>query len=152
MNTETRGPGRPKQSPSIKKGKSSWKPASAMEVLQKEDGYRYRWANKLADNLAKKELEGWETVSGLQADKSIHVDAGRMNDGKPLTSIRERHDCVLMRIPEETAQGRDEYINNKTEQRTHALTAHIKKAAREEGAETHGEITISSRKGQQVID
>lgn len=123
-----------------------------MEVLNKEPGYRYRWANKLPDNLAKKELEGWETVSGLQADNSKHVDADRIQDGKPMTSIKERHDCVLMRIPEEVGAARDEYINKKTESRTKALTSHIKKAAREQGAATHGEITISSRRGEQVLE
>lgn len=151
-----RGPGRPPKQVSIgagiKKGKPTWKPASAMEVINKEPGYRYRWSNKNPDNLAKKEVEGWETVSGLQGDSSKHVDAERIEDGKPNTSIRERHDCVLQRIPEDLAQGRDEFFNNKTEQRTKALTAHIKESAQKEGTDTHGEITISSRRGAQIIE
>lgn len=154
-NEQARGPGRPPKpaiGAVIKKGKPTWKPASAMEVINKEDGYRYRWANKAPDNLSKKELEGWETVSGLQGDRSRHVDPDRIDVGKPMTSIHERHDCLLMRIPEEIAEGRDAFMNNKTEQRTHALTAHVKKAARDEGTETHGEITISSRRKQQVIE
>lgn len=136
----------------IKKGKPVWKPASAMEVINKEPGYRYRWANKTADNLSKKELEGWETVNGLQADGSRHMDSGRIDDGKPMTSISERHDCLLMRMPEELGEARDEYMRHKTEQRTRALTAHLKEAAREEGTAMHGEITISSRKGVQTIE
>ena len=146
INTEN-----PKQTPSVKKGNSSWKPASAMEVINKEPGFRYRWSNKMPDNLAKKEVEGWETVSGVQSDQSVHLDAGRMNDGKQMTSIRERHDVILQRIPEETAQGRDAYMNAKTEMRTNALTAHIKKAAKEDGTDTHGEITITSMRGEKII-
>ena len=146
INTEN-----PKQTPSVKKGNSSWKPASAMEVINKEPGFRYRWSNKMPDNLAKKEVEGWETVSGVQSDQSVHLDAGRMNDGKQMTSIRERHDVILQRIPEETAQGRDAYMNQKTEMRTNALTAHIKKAAKEDGTQTHGEITITSMSGEKII-
>lgn len=150
---ETRKTGRPpKAAVGIKKGKSSWKPASAMEVIDKEDGFRYRWSNKAPDNLSKKELEGWETVSGVTGDRSKHVDAGRISDGKPMTSIRERHDCILQRIPEEVAQGRDEYMNNRTDSRTRALTAHIKDQAKEQGTEAHGKITISSLRGEQVID
>lgn len=156
-NIEARGPGRPpKQNQSIgasiKKGKPTWKPASAMEVLNKEPGYRYRWSNKLPDNLAKKDLEGWETISGLQGDRSKHVDADRIQDGKPMTSIRERHDCVLQRIPEELAEARDEYMNNRTELRTQALTAHVKDAAGKLGVTKHGKITISSLQEEQFIE
>lgn len=153
MEAEIRKPGRPpKQQVGIKKGKSSWKPASAMEVIDKEDGYRYRWSNKAPDNLAKKELEGWETVSGVTGDRSKHVDADRISDGKPLTSIRERHDCILQRIPEDVAAGRDEYMNKKSAKRTEALTAHFKEEAKKQGTATHGKITISSLKGEQVIE
>lgn len=143
----TRKPGRPP----MKKGRTSWSPASVTEVVNKEDGYRYRWSNKSPDNLAKKQAEGWETISKLSSDKSI-PSPERINDGKPLTSIYEKHDVILQRIPEELAVERDEYFNKESERRTSGLTSHIKREIGKEGAETHGEITISSRRGTQVIE
>lgn len=138
--------------PAVKKGKSSWKPASAIEVVNKDPNYRYRWSAKTPDNLAKKDLEGWETVSDLQGDSVEHIDADRIEDGKKITSVYEKHDCILQRIPEEIAQERDAYINSETARRTKGLTAHLKKEIGKEGGVTHGDITISSRRGTEIID
>lgn len=154
--TIKRGPGRPSaikasEAP-LKKGRSSWKPASVLDVEGKEDGYRYRWVNKNPENLHKKELEGWETVSGLQSDSAKHVGSGRINDGEQLTSTNEKHDCILQRIPEDIAIERDAYFNGKSAAQVSGLTAHIKKDLAKEGAGSHGDITISSRKGTQIID
>lgn len=147
---EVRKPGRP---PAVKKGKTSWKPASVTDVVDKEDGYRYRWSNKDADNLHRKQAEGWETVSPLSSDKASPAEE-RFQDGKKLTSINEKHDCVLQRIPEELAQERDAYFNEQSARRTAGLTSHLKKEMKDKGgnAPVHGDITISSRLGTQVID
>lgn len=149
-------PGRPpkQQEPNIKKGKSSWRPASLNEFFDKEPGYRYRMSRKDPGNLAKKSAEGWETVSGIQSAQTKHDEPERIQDGKPLTSVQDGHDWVLQRIPEETAQERDAYYNNETERRTLGLTAHLKKDMKDKGgnAPVHGDITISSRKGTQVIE
>jgi hypothetical protein len=138
--------------PPVKKGRPSWKPASVLDVIGKEDGYRYRWSNKAKDNLHKKEAEGWETLNGLQADGAKHVSSGRINDGAKLTSIYEKHDCVLQRIPEEVAQARDEYYQQQNARQIAGLTSHIKKDLAKDGAVAHGDITISSRRGTQVIE
>ncbi len=135
----------------LKRGNSSWKPASITDVVGKEPGYRYRWANKDPDNLAKKEAEGWETVSGLKADNTTPTDSNRIDEGKNLTSVYEKRDVVLQRIPEEKALQRDAYYNSENERRVTGLTAHIKKEAGKEGTGVHGEITISSRRGEQTI-
>jgi len=140
-----------KAKPAIKKGKPSWKPASVTDVIDKEPGYRYRWSNKLADNLAKKDAEGWETVSGLFSDKASGVDDGKITSGKKLTSVYEKHDVILQRIPEDVALERDAYINDRTKQRTLGLTSHFKKEASGIKAPTHGEITISSLRDSNVI-
>ncbi len=145
MEEAKRGPGRPKQEP--KKGNPSWKPASLNDFTDKEPGYRYRMSRNDPDNLAKKAQEGWENVSGSQSPTTKHIEAGRIDDGKALTSVLEGRDWVLQRIPEELAQERDVYYNNESERRIAGLTAHIKKELGNEGAETHGDITISSRKG-----
>lgn len=145
MRDETKG---------IKKGKPTWKPASVTDVVDKEAGYRYRWVNKNPDNLYKKEAEGWETVSGLMSDKAKAVDDGKVHSGHKLTSIYEKHDLLLQRMPEELAKSRDEYVNDKTQKRTLGLTSHLKKEIREKGgnAPIHGEIKISSLKNEQTID
>lgn len=132
----------------VKKGNSSWMPASVTDVVGKEPGYRYRWCNKDPDNLAKKEAEGWETINGLQADKVNPTDSNKIEEGKNLTSVFEKRDVILKRIPEELAQERDAYYNNENERRIKGLTAHIKNKMREEGgnAPVHGDITISSRR------
>lgn len=151
---DKKGPGRPKSqsNPVLKKGRSSWKPASVTDVTNKEPGYRYRWVNKLADNLAKKAQEGWETISGITADGSQVTDDGKMNSGKKLTSIYEKHDVILQRMPEELAQERDAYYEDRTKKQTLGLTSHFKSEVKKEGAApTHGEITISSLRDTQVI-
>lgn len=139
---------------SIKKGKASWKPASITEVYSKEDGYRYRWARKDAENVAKKQAEGWETVSDLQSDKATPVKEARIEHGKSLTSVHEKHDVLLMRIPEDTAQERDQYFDVENKRRISGITAHIKEDMKTNAgnAPVHGKITISSRKGEQVLE
>lgn len=136
----------------LKKGRSSWQPASLNDFIGKEDGYRYRMSHKDPVNLAKKQQEGWETVSGIQSANTAHIASGRMSDGSPISSVQEGHDWVLQRLPEEVAQERDEFFNQKSSRQIQGLTAHVKKEIRNSGANTHGDITISSRRGTQVIE
>lgn len=136
----------------LKKGNSSWRPASVTDVIGKEDGYRYRWANKDPDNIARKAAEGWESINGLQADKTAPLDSNRIDEGKNLSSVYEKRDVILQRIPEEVALERDAYFNAKTENSVKGLTAHVKKEAGNQGTNVHGEITISSRKGEQTYN
>ncbi len=139
----------------LKKGNPTWSPANVAEIQGKEDGYRYRKIRKDTDNISRKKQEGWDIVSGINGQEtSSQAGYGRINDGTALTSAREGTDWVLGRIPEEEAQKRDAYFNNETARRTQGLTAHIKKDIREKGgnAPVHGDITISSRTGTQVIE
>lgn len=139
--------------PLLKKGNPTWSPANVAEILGKEEGYRYRKLRKDPTNLANKEQEGWEIVSGINGSKTTsEAGAGRINDGKALGSVREGTDWVLGRIPEETALGRDDYYNKENARRVSGLTAHVKKEVGKEGAQTHGNITVSSRMGEQVIE
>lgn len=138
--------------PLLKKGNTSWKPASVTDVVDKDPNFRYRWSGKNPDNLAKKKAEGWETVSGLSSDQTNSPESNRVNDGRQLTSTLEKTDVILQRLPEELGRERDEYFNNETQRRESGLTAHIKKDLAKEGAGMHGKITISSRKGEQTIE
>lgn len=151
-----RGPGRPKQAEvstaPVKKGRPTWKPASLNEFYNKEPGYVYRMVRKDPDNLAKKEVEGWEKVSAIQGMDTKHINPGRIDDGKPMTTVQEGKDWVLARIPEELAEERRDYFQKETDRRVEGLTAHLKKEAAKEGTGTHGNITISSRSGTQIIE
>jgi len=139
-----RGPGRPP-----KKGKPAWKPANVDDVFDREPGFRYRKVSKDPRNIAKKEAEGWEIISDTAGSKTtMEGGYGRINEGKPLTSVREGYDYVLARIPEDVAQARDEYINRETARRTAAL----KKQARDEiNAPVHGSITLEQKGIRTVI-
>lgn len=137
----------------IKKGNATWSPANIAEIQGKEEGYRYRKMRKDPDNLSKKAQEGWEIVSGINGQTTTsQAGDGRINDGMQLTSIREGTDWVLGRIPEEEALKRDDYFNNESKRRVSGLTAHLKKEMGKDGAGIHGDITISSRRGEQVIE
>lgn len=140
--------------PEIKKGRTSWKPSSLNEFNNKEPGFRYRMVRKDPENLSRKAQEGWETVSAIQSPETEHVLPGRMHDGKSLTSVNEGRDWILQRIPEELAQERDAYYNNENQRRVAGLTSHLKREIKNKGgdAPVHGEITISSRSGTQVIE
>jgi hypothetical protein len=138
----------------MKKGKSTWKPASLNEFNDKEDGYRYRMVRKDPENLAKKASEGWEAVSGVNGSSTKHIEPQNIGDAKKLTSVQEGRDWVLHRIPEDLAKERDAYYEGETHRRTAGLTAHVKNEMRNKGgdAPVHGEITISSRLGEQKIN
>lgn len=144
----------PRKASSLKKGNSSWAPASLNEFEGKEDGYRYRMSRKDAHNLSKKAQEGWENVSSIQSGKIIQQSTNRIDDGAQLTSVHEGHDWILQRIPEEVAQERDRFYNNESHRRVAGLTSHFKNEMKKHGgnAPTHGDITISSRTGTQIID
>lgn len=146
MEDTKRGPGRPKQETILKKGNSSWKPASLNDFTNKEEGFRYRMSRKDPNNLAKKAQEGWENVSAVTSPNIQHEETNRLDLGKAISSVQEGHDWILQRLPEELAQGRDDYYNNESDRRVMGLTAHVKKDLGKEGAASHGEITISSRR------
>lgn len=147
--SEKRGPGRPSKNVEMKKGNSTWRPANVDDVFDKEPGYRYRKINKDPRNLARKQAEGWEIISDVAGKKTeMEGGYGRINDGKPLTSVREGFDYVLGRIPEELALQRDAYMNGETARRTASLKRQTEKDLG--GAPTHGSITIE-KKGVRTI-
>lgn len=140
------------QKPEMKKGRSSWKPASLNVLNDKEDGYRYRLIRKDPNNIAKKKSEGWEVLSGVNGGKTSHESAGRMNDASQITSVVEGNDWIAARMPEEIAKERDAYFNDMNRKRVMGLTSHIKDNMARDGAPIHGNVEISSRKGTQIID
>lgn len=142
-----RGPGRPPkvESEVVKKGKPTWRPADIDEIVDKEPGYRYRWARSDEDNIAKKKAEQWV----VDEKSDVEGGYGRIDEGKPLTSVRKRRDAVLMKIPEDIALERDEYVNNKTARQMAGLKKQTEKDIK--GAPVHGSITMEKRGIRTVI-
>lgn len=149
-----RGPGRPPKAEAapVKKGKPTWKPANIDEVINKEPGYRYRKINKDPRNMAKKLAEGWEVVSDMAGQNTtMEQGYGRINDGKPLTTAREGYDYLIARIPEETAQERDAYINNESSRRVAGLKRQTQEDLRNSDAPVHGSISMEKRGVRTII-
>lgn len=153
MNDTVEAPrrGRPPKD-EVKKGKPTWKPANVDDVFDKETGYRYRWLNKDPKNLAKKKAEHWEIVSEANgAGTTSEAGYGRIDAGKPLTTVRESYDRVLAKIPEDLAQERDAHYNAETSRRMAGLTRQTKEGLSQSDAPIHGSISIEQRGIRTVI-
>jgi hypothetical protein len=92
-----------------KKGFKVWRPASLLEVRNREPGYHYRWVNKEPLNISKKLAEGWEF-----AEKEELVG----EDGRVKERVTEYRTLVLMKIDEETRQAREEYYSAETDRQS----------------------------------
>lgn len=142
-----KGPGRPP-----KKGKPTWKPANVDDVVDKEDGFRYRWINAEPKNIAKKQAEQWEIVSDIAGSQTTsEAGYGRIDAGKHLTSVREGQGRILARLPEDVAVERDAYVNGKTARMTAALKRQTRDDLGKSGAPIHGGISIEQRGIRTVI-
>jgi len=127
-----------------KKGLPTYREASRTDVLDREEGFRYYWVSKEPGKVAKRLEEGWETCHGgnssVKHDERSHVD-----EESKTTSVIEKHDLVLMRIPEEMAQARERMIQERNDRLEAAITADVNKASRKTGAKSHGEVKIERR-------
>lgn len=136
----------------IKKGNMSWKPAGVLEFTDKDPNYRYRVVRKDDNNLAKKLKEQWEFVSETNDPRVKHnTPTGRPDLGTAMTSVTEGYDWVLMKIPEEVAQERDQYINAKTALTETGLTAQTRRDLGS-GVPSHGKITKERHGIKTVIE
>ena len=133
-----------------KKGKPVWRPANKLKAhLTREQTkkYRPRWVDKSDEaNLQKKQDEGWVFLNKETGLTASH-DHRETEDGKNLTSVNEYRELVLMGLPKELAEARDEYY----QERTHKQTVGLKEALEEENREAskggrtapiHGKIVI----------
>ncbi len=148
-----RGPGRPpKDEAPLKKGSSTWKPANVLDIFDKEPGYTYRIVEKSPRNVAKKQREGWEIVSGIQSSGTGNNTGNYLDKGSQMTSVVEGYDYVVMRIPDEMAQERTDYFNAESGRRMSALKRQTDQDLGKigNGAPVHGSITME-KKGVRTI-
>ena len=125
---------------------ASWKPAQMLTVKNKHPEYRYRWRDKDRQNIQKAEAEGWIHVNPITGLPGDHENPG---DQESMTSTTEYRELTLMALPEETAQARDEYFQERTDSQTRGLKRQFQRdlaeQAEKQGAdvpETYGKITI----------
>lgn len=100
------------------KGNAAWKPASVLNVPIKEPGYTYRFRLKDPENIQRVLVEGWEFVTKPSGHEAPAVDtlANMVDDtGRLKTSLTEFRELILMRLPDELKQERDEYYELVTE-------------------------------------
>lgn len=148
-----RGPGRPpKNEAPFKKGNSTWQPANVLDIFNKESGYTYRIVEKSPRNVAKKQREGWEIVSGANSPNTGNHTGNYLDKGSQMTSVVEGYDYVVMRIPDELAQERTAYYNAESGRRMSALKRQTDQDLSKigNGAPVHGSITIE-KKGVRTI-
>lgn len=102
--------------------------------------------------MAKKLAEGWEIVSDAAGQKTtMEQGYGRINDGKPLTTVREGYDYCIARLPEEMALERDSFMNNETSRRMAGLKRQTKEELRNSDAPVHGSISMEKRGIRTII-
>jgi hypothetical protein len=114
--------------------------------LETED-FTYRWVNTDRANLAKKQAEGWEVVNKNDGSNTEHERANELTDGAPLTdTLTEYRDLVLMKMPKELADARNDYYKQVHEDRISGLVSSTK--SQPGGSAIEGQIKIGNR----VID
>ncbi len=103
-----------------KRGRRSWKPAQLLTVRNRTPGYGYRWVDKDADNIRRKEEEGWIKVTKTSGLAGEHERPEGVEDGGPLCSDdTEYRELVLMAMPDEIALDRKEYQAKRVREATH---------------------------------
>jgi len=121
-----------------KRGAVSWKPARRLDVRNKDENFRYHWADK--KNVDKKQYEGWEV-----APSEEHADPNLIDGGKSIDSTTSFRELILMRMPEELAQERDAWVAERTRSQTAGLKHTLEHDLRNTSgtsAPVDGKITI----------
>ena len=128
--------------PSVKKGRSTWKPAQKLQVNDKKDNFRYRWRENDPQVIQKAQAEGWEFVNPITGIPGEHQDPG---DGqKSMTSNTEYRELRLMALPEEVAQARDEYFQERTDLQMAGLKDRLQSDLDEEAKKQGGYKTSAT--------
>lgn len=132
----------------VKKGRPSWDEASTLLVYNKDsslfsrgdDGFVYRWEENDPPRIQVQKARGWEVVSELaNTGVSRGEGADTIDDGVPLTTVKEYKELVLMRLPEELAKEREQYMQEKADKQMQIVTG---------GTVGHDQIETANRETQ----
>jgi len=100
-----------------KKQTTPWKPARVLDIPQKlkDPNYTYRWCdvNKVG-NIQKKLQEGWVIDKELGEKLSrLHGLNTSLQDGSPLDSTVRLRELIVMKMPKDMADSRNQYYQNR---------------------------------------
>jgi hypothetical protein len=103
----------------IKKSSTPWKPARMLEIPEnlKDSRFTYRWCNrKRVGNMEKKVREGWEVDTILSKKLNELYGLNRtIEDGSPIDSTVNMRELIIMRMPKEMTESRNEYYRKRSQ-------------------------------------
>jgi hypothetical protein len=113
-----------------KKTTTPWKPAKMLFVPEelKDPRFVYRFVNtKREGNELKKQQEGWEYDLELSKKLVRHFgETRKLEDGTPIDSVYRIRELVVMRMPKEMAQARNEYYAKRGDTSLQTMTKQFK--------------------------
>jgi hypothetical protein len=107
----------------VKKGKKTWKPAKVLDVRIPDEmrkKLRPRWRDKDSQNIQRAIAEGWQFLDPLKGLSGVEHDHSS-------TSVPEYRELVLMGLPEEDAEARDDWVEERTQTQTLGLKNRLQK-------------------------
>jgi hypothetical protein len=122
-----------------------WAPPSRLDAPKAPDGYTHRWIRTALRgdedkmNVHSKLREGWEPV---RADEYPGFDYAVIDEGSH-AGVIGNGGLMLARIPEETAQERNEYYGGRTREQMTAVDQDLMK-------EQHPSMPISNERQSRV--
>jgi hypothetical protein len=133
-----------------------WRPASTLDQIDglDEENFRYRWVEIRTPRVKKMMAEGWSFVNEMDGDRVFHKRAqtGALDAGKPLDSMAEYKDVVLMKLPMATAIARRHYYQKKTDKAAELINREAQEEARTRGGNVKPHVRITTGNQVTVID
>lgn len=117
-----------------KKGKRTWKKANLLDVRDKNPNYRYRFVQNDPMVIQRRLAENWLFVDGTGGVGGEHERPEGVNDGKKLTTVTEYRDVVLMALPNDWAEARDEYQQELSDRQVADVEEDLRSRARGAGS------------------
>ena len=134
-----------------KSGTPSWRPATNLNVRNKEPGRRYRWTLNDQAHIERKLEERWYFANPEIGGASAEHTSSHVSDGKPLDSTKTYRELVLMAIDESDAKEREAFYQAKTQRQTAGLKKELETSNRTEAGK-HGAAQIAPIHGRIVIE
>ena len=104
---------------------NQWAP-DYLRLAKKNPGFRCKWVRQ--DNVERMTYQGWSLCKpkdyGVLTDRTI-------SDATPISDRIQRRELILMEIPEEMAEQREAYIENKNSAALKSANDRAKQKARQ---------------------
>jgi len=134
----------PKPEPIIKKKESvPWKPSKLLDIPEslKDPAFTYRWCDKdKPGNIRKKLSEGWIIDKDLMKKMEQVLT---IEDGKPLDTTTGIRELIVMKIPKDKAEARNEFYQARGKLAMKKKQDELDNEVRKIGGEIYGNIKES---------